>query len=634
MKQHRLLVLAILVIAALAFTACTTPVPVPTEGAAAPSGEAAAAGPAEDLSRPHPYLSVPEVRKAIAHCIDRDALIASVYPYVDDAVKPTLRMDVGVPKDHWSWQGPYTDYPYDPALGNQMLDEAGFTDADGDGYRFELTLTTTNAQFRATWSAVVEQNLAQCGILLIRQLTPASWWFGDTTGLARRDFELGAFAWVGQVSPGVFTLYSCTQIPTPANNWEGQNNMGWCNEKASAAAVLGNNSLDQAIRLEAFNTLWTEFANDMVSLPLFQRAEAEAWGNNLQGVRTSGTEYATASAADWSLADGGDTVVIGFSQEPASMFDLVEQAAVQRQASQLGRAIYNTQWDYDYQPVLQDGFPTIENGGATNDMVDVVAGDIVYDSAGQPVPLAEGVEVVVDGQPVVWDGSSALQLPQLTVTYKFLPHSWSDGVAASNADFELAFNINCDRASGSTSFGTCDAFNSDMSRITWADEGIGYTIKFLPGVQDPYYYVAPFTISPAAASYPAHQVLSDGRTLADVPAAEWTTLPEIAEKPLSIAPYVITEWVKGQSMTFEANPYYWGGEVAVKRVVIVFVPDTTQLVAQLISGDVDYVEKATLGGGAEVQLVKDAGDAGKLNFEIIPSPTWEHIDMNLNLKER
>ena len=633
MKQRKLLVLAILVIAALVFTACTTPVPVATEGAA-PAGSDAVAGSAEDLSRPHPQLSNPDVRKAIAHCIDRDALIASVYPYVDDEIKPTLRMDVGVPKDHWSWQGPYTDYDYDPALGNQMLDDAGFVDEEGDGYRFNLTFTTTNAQFRATWSAVAEQNLADCGIALIRQLTPASWWFGDTTGLARRDFELGAFAWVGQVSPSVITLYSCNQIPTPGNNWEGQNGMGWCNQTASDAAVLAGNSLDQEVRMNAFNTLWTEFANDMVSLPVFQRAEAEAWSLNLDGVRTSGTEYATASAADWSLVDGSDTVVIGFSQEPASMFDLVESAAVQRQASQLGRGVYNTQWDYDFQPVLQDGFGTIENGGATNEMVDVVAGDIVYDAAAQPVPLAEGTVVIVDGEQLVYDGTSPLQLPQLTVTYKFLPHMWSDGVEASNADFELAFNINCSRDSGATSFGTCDTFNSDMSRITWLEDGLGYTIQYLPGVQDPYYYVAPYTISPSSASYPSHQVLADGRTLADVPAAEWTTLPEIAEKPLSIAPYVITEWVKGQSMTFEANPYYVGGEVAVKRIVIVFVPDTTQLVAQLISGDVDYVEKATLGGGAEVQLVKDAGDAGQLHFEIIPSPTWEHIDMNLFIKER
>ena len=48
--------------------------------------------------------------------------------------------------------------------------------------------------------------------------------------------------------------------------------------------------------------------------------------------------------------------------------------------------------------------------------------------------------------------------------------------------------------------------------------------------------------------------------------------------------------------------------------------------------DVDYLERATLGGGAEVQTVIDAAAEGKANVEIVPSPTWEHIDMNLYTK--
>ena len=105
----------------------------------------------------------------------------------------------------------------------------------------------------------------------------------------------------------------------------------------------------------------------MVSLPLFQRVEAEAWTPNLEGIKTSPTEYAIVSAKDWKLKDGGDTVVIGFSQEPASMFDLVESAAVQRQAYYLGVSNVNTQYDYDYQPASQDPLSTVESGLSTND---------------------------------------------------------------------------------------------------------------------------------------------------------------------------------------------------------------------------------------------------------------------------
>jgi ABC-type transport system substrate-binding protein len=100
---------------------------------------------------------------------------------------------------------------------------------------------------------------------------------------------------------------------------------------------------------------------------------------------------------------------------------------------------------------------------------------------------------------------------------------------------------------------------------------------------------------------------------------------------LSYAPFVITEWQKGQSITLERNPYYAPG-TGVERIVVVIIPDTNQAVAQLLSGDVDYVEKATLGGGAEVQTVIDAAAEGSVNVEIIPSPTWEHIDFNLFTK--
>jgi len=53
-----------------------------------------------DLSRPHPALSDIRVRKAIAHCIDRDALIAAAYTYVSAEQQAALRMDSWIPKSH------------------------------------------------------------------------------------------------------------------------------------------------------------------------------------------------------------------------------------------------------------------------------------------------------------------------------------------------------------------------------------------------------------------------------------------------------------------------------------------------------------------------------------------------------
>jgi len=583
---------------------------------------------AEDFTTPHPILSDIKVRQAIAYCTNRPELIKSVYPFVSDEEQQKLLMDTFIPKTHWAWSGPYEAYDFNPDKGKALLDEAGWKLAEGADYRandagesLALKFTTTTAQFRQTWAAVFESNMKDCGIQIIRQHVPASWWFGDTTGLARRDFELGAYAWVGESDPKGRTLYACNQIPLPSNNWEGQNYMGWCNQTASNAIVAANNTLDRDERIKQYDIFNKQFAADMVSLPVFQRVEAEAWNPNLEGIKVSPTEYAIVTAKDWKMADGSDTVVIGFSQEPASMFRLVESAAVQAQAYYLGVSNLNTQFDYDYQPGIQDPLSTIENGLSKNDVVEVKAGDDVYTSEGKRAKLEKDVKVFdADGNEVTYDGTSTVKMKQLTSTYKFKDFTWSDGTKGTAADLELGYKIDCDRESGATSFEICDQIKDAKF-----GPGLEYTITWLPGSQYSLYFLAQFNV------YPSFQKLSDGRVLADVPAKEWATLPEIAESPLSMAPFVLTEWKKGESMTFTRNEYFQPAP-ALKTVVIQFFPDSQTAVAALIGGDVDYLEKATLGAGAEVQTALDAAKEGKVKVELSASPTWEHIDMNLFTK--
>ena len=89
-----------------------------------------------------------------------------------------------------------------------------------------------------------------------------------------------------------------------------------------------------------------------------------------------------------------------------------------------------------------------------------------------------------------------------------------------------------------------------------------------------------------------------------LPADEWATLPQLSETPLSWGPFVLTEWVKGERLVFDRNEH-WAGETGVSQIIIIYIEDTNQAVAQLLSGDVDMLERATLGGGAEVQTLID-----------------------------
>lgn len=582
----------------------------------------------EPYTTPHPILSDVRVRQAIAYCTDRDALIASVFPWLTAEQRAALRGDSFLPKGHWAYGGPYEAYEYDAAKGKALLEEAGWTapmegevryNASGDA--LAVKLMTTDTRFRQSWAAVMEQNLAECGIQLVRFHVPSAWWYGEATGLARRDFELGAFTWLGQPDPAGRTLYACDQIPLPGNGWTGQNAMGWCNETASEAIVAANSTLIRAERIAAYDVVQGEFAADMVSLPLFQHPEGEAWATAVTGIRLDPTEYGTASAAEWARSDDGDTIVIAFVQEPSSLFPLADRSHAAVQAGHLAKGVYFTRYGYDVQPVMQTELSTLESGLAVNETVEVGAGDVVYDVTGQAVPLVADVIVFdADGQAVRYDGATTLKMKQLSVTYRVKPFTWSDGVAGSQADLKLGAGIECDERTGIKPASYCRA----VEAIEWG-EGLAYTVTTVPGYQDPGYAVLPFGF------YPAHQALADGRVLADVPPAEWQTLPEVAERPLSFGPFVLAEWQRGESLTFVANPQA-EPQPKVQTIVIRIVASTEQALEQLLAGDLDYIEKGVLGVGLPAEAAAKAAAEGTIRADFIANPNWEHVDFNLYAK--
>jgi ABC-type transport system substrate-binding protein len=614
---------------------------------------------APEWTTPHPILSDIKVRHAIAHCSNRDALIGVSYDYLPEEDRAKLRMDTFMPKDaeFYAKEG-VVDYTFDITKGGALLDEAGWKLPEGggsvrsnaNGEPLIIRFTTTNAAFRQTWAAVFERQMAACGIVIQRSHIPGSIWFGGNSGLRRRDFDLGAFAWVGEAEPPGASLYACDQIPTPANNWNGQNYMGWCNEAASNAIKAGNNTLDRAERIRQYAIVQQEFSKDMISLPLFQRSESAGINKDFKGFRADTTEYYTAAVADWELP-GKDTVVMAFTQEPASMFTLIESAFVQRLPSIAingggqGGTCY-TQYGYAYQPnpMCMDKFPTIGDG-ATNDPVEPAEGTRVVDADGNLAIIQGGKAIALDdelkptdktvqvrnekGEAV--DFAAGVKLPQLKTTFKYKSGvKWSDGEPVKAADMLLANKVDCARDSGNTTFFGCDRIAGYEAKDV--DGGIEAVVTLVPGFQSPTYFL------PGGFGYPSHQVIASegpnkGKKLSDVAPADFQKLPEIAETPLGTGPFAITKWEKGVAMTLEANPNYSGEKKpAVQKIIIQFFADTNGAVAALLAGDVDIVGSETLGGGSEAKAVVDAAKEGKIQAVNLPSATWEHIDFNLNVR--
>jgi ABC-type transport system substrate-binding protein len=620
MLRNRLFVLiGLLVIASMVLAACGAPPAAEPETVEVVVTEVVEVE-REAFTTPHPILSDLKVRQALAYCTNKLDLIKSVYVTLSPEEQEGLVMHTNIPTDHWAYAGDenITIYPYDPEKGRALLEEAGWTLAEGASFRtnangeeLALQFTTTSATFRQTWAAVWEQQMADCGVRIVRLHAPASWWFGDTTGLARRDFTLGAFAWVGTADPGGQTLYACDQIPLPSNGWEGQNYMGWCNETASTAIKNANNTLIKDERIGFYETFQAEFTKDVPSIPLFNRTETLATTADLTGFApVPGEPYYTYNVYDWEIP-GSDTIVMGFPQEPASLFTLVEDAYVASVAYSLIRPAQSTSLNYDFQPVLVKDLPTLENGGTTNNDVEVSEGAKVVDANGDVVDLAPGVTIInAAGETVEYTGGT-VTMKQLVSRFELVDGiTWEDGTPVTSADLELGKKISCDPESGATSFITCDKTASTEFFDT------GYVQTWLPGVQDPLYFVPVWPI------YPAHQ-------LGDVPAAEWATNPLVAETPLSYGPYRIVEWVKGEKMVFEANPNWFGTPVKTPNIVIQIITPESQE-SLLLGGEID-----TLGSEAIVsptETLAAAAAEGKIKLYVNPSATWEHIDLALFIR--
>jgi peptide/nickel transport system substrate-binding protein len=63
---------------------------------------------------------------------------------------------------------------------------------------------------------------------------------------------------------------------------------------------------------------------------------------------------------------------------------------------------------------------------------------------------------------------------------------------------------------------------------------------------------------------------------------------DCSREPLSDGPYVLTEWVAGNHMTFARNPYYYeAGKPAIDEIVVQIIPDENVRKQMLIQGDAD-----------------------------------------------
>ncbi len=209
-----------------------------------------------------PVLRKPEVRRAIAHAIDRQTILNEVL------VGGSRLAGAILPPEHWAGNPDLTSYDYEPALARQLLLDAGV--------QLPLKLvykTSTDAQ-RVRLATVMQAQMREAGIDLEIQSLDWGTFFDD---VKHGKFQLYGLTWVGIRTPEIYRLAFHQASVPPAGANRGR---------------FADADTDRLIEVSDWQAVSTRVHALLPYVPLWYEGQFVAMRDNLSG-------YALAADGSW-----------------------------------------------------------------------------------------------------------------------------------------------------------------------------------------------------------------------------------------------------------------------------------------------------------------------------------------------
>jgi peptide/nickel transport system substrate-binding protein len=204
-----------------------------------------------------PVFADPRVRAALAHAIDRDALIEA-------KLGGRARLADGfLPPQHWA-QSPFPAHAYDPARARTLLDAAG-KEPDPSGQRLRVALRCGSDRARVSIARAIAAMLGEVGVRVdVRPTETATL----IAALNRGQFELSFLQVPEVVEPHLLSwFFGGDHIP--GANVEGANRWRLRSTELDAALERGRLTTDRAQRIEAYRTAHRVLHEQLPVIPLW-----------------------------------------------------------------------------------------------------------------------------------------------------------------------------------------------------------------------------------------------------------------------------------------------------------------------------------------------------------------------------
>ena len=310
------------------------------------------------------------------------------------------------------------------------------------------------------------------------------------------------------------------------------------------------------------------------------------------------------------------------SEEPNSLYIYGTDSPA---AHHVWEALYDGPIDnrrYSYHPVILTELPSLNHGTAVVETVLAEAGDLVLASGGHVLALAPGVIVEdAEGEQVAFEGTP-VPMARMVVTFTLRSDlSWADGEPLTAGDSVFSFEMAADSATPT---------DKHVIERTAAYRAVGaeqIVWESVPGFLDQGYVLNFWH------PLPRHE-------WEDLSALELVTSPRSTQEPLGWGPFTIREWIQGERLDLERNPFYFRANEGLPRldeVTFHFFDGAGELVEDVVAGNCDVV---THEAASKVLGILDEEDLGpamwplathdavweQLAFGISPAPGYERPD--------
>ena len=255
---------------------------------------------------PHPILSDIRVRTALSKAIDRSILVEVGY---GAGGKPTCNV-IPAPE---AWASDNTGcIAQDIEGAKALLEEAGWTDSDGDGIRdrdgkkLSILYQTTVNPVRQDFQALIKDWWSEIGVETeLKAIDPGVFFGGDpgspdTFQKFYADVEMYANNSDNPDPETYLGQYQCKNAPSPDNQWQGENINRFCDPAFDALHAKLTQTTDIAERQAIAKQLNDMVTKDsMVVVPLVHRGTLSAHSNSLGGVIINAWDTELWNVADW-----------------------------------------------------------------------------------------------------------------------------------------------------------------------------------------------------------------------------------------------------------------------------------------------------------------------------------------------